>query len=121
MIVGVGIDLVEIDRIATVLSRTPSVLGRLWTPAEQDHCAGRVSSLAARFAAKEAVAKALGTGVRGFAFLDIEVASDDLGRPSVVLHGGASAVAASAAVTRVHLSLTTSQTTAAAYAVAEGP
>lgn len=120
MIVGVGIDLVEIDRVAAVLSRTPSVLDRLWTPAEQARCAGRVPSLAARFAAKEAVAKALGTGIRGFAFVDIEVVVDALGRPSVALHGGAADVAAAARVTRVHLSLTTSVTTAAAYAVAEG-
>lgn len=120
MILGVGIDLVEIDRIASVLSRTPSVLGRLWTPAEQARCAGRVPSLAARFAAKEAVAKALGTGIRGFSFLDVEVVSDDLDRPSVLLHGGAAEVAAAAGVACIHLSLTTSQTTAAACAVAEG-
>ncbi len=119
MIVGVGIDLVEIDRVAAALDRTPSMLGRLWTPAEQEHCAGRVPSLAARFAAKEAVAKALGTGIRGFTFLDVEVVVDGLGRPSVVLHDRAAEVAAGRGVTVVHLSLTTAITTAGAYAVAE--
>jgi holo-[acyl-carrier protein] synthase len=120
VILGVGIDLVEIDRVAAVLARTPSVLHRLWTPAEQARCAGRLPSLAARFAAKEAVAKALGTGIRGFAFLDLEVVVDGLGRPAVRLHEPAAAVAAAAGVERIHLSLTTSVTTAAAVAVAEG-
>ncbi len=120
MIVGVGIDLVEIDRVADALRRTPSMLDRLWTPGEQQHCAGRIPSLAARFAAKEAVAKALGTGVRGFAFLDVEVVADELGRPSVVLHERAAAVAADRGVVVVHLSLTTAVATAGAYAVAEG-
>lgn len=120
MIVGVGIDVIEIERVAAALARTPSMHDRLYTPAEQAHCAGRVPSLAARFAAKEAVAKALGTGIRGFAFLDVEVVADELGRPSVVLHERAGEAAAARGIQVVHLSLTTSVTVAAAYAVAEG-
>jgi holo-[acyl-carrier protein] synthase len=117
---GVGIDLVDIDRVEAALGRTPSIAGRLWTPAEQAHCRGRVPSLAARFAAKEAVAKALGTGVRGFAFVDVEVVADELGRPAVALHDRAAEVAAAAGVTGWQLSLSTSRSTAGAVAVAVG-
>ncbi|CAN5373235.1 holo-ACP synthase [soil metagenome] len=120
MILGVGIDLIEIARVAAALTRTPSMHARLFTAGEQAYCGGRVASLAARFAAKEAVAKALGTGVRGFTFLDVEVVTDGLGRPSVRLHDRAAEVASAAGVAVVHLSLTTSEQHAAAYAVAEG-
>ncbi|MEE8603200.1 holo-ACP synthase [Euzebya tangerina] len=119
MIVGVGIDLIEIERVRTALARTPSMHDRLFTPGEQAYCDGRVSSLAARFAAKEAVSKSLGSGIRGFTFLEIEVTNDELRRPSVVLHGRAAEVAADLEVDRVHLSISTSDTIAAAYAVAE--
>lgn len=120
MILGIGVDLIEIDRVRTALRRTPSLLGRMFTGGEQRYCQGRIPSLAARFAAKEAVAKALGSGVRGFTLLDIEVIGDDLGRPSVRLHGRAADQAGKSGVTSVHLSLSTSDTMAAAYAVAEG-
>ncbi len=120
MIVGVGIDLIEIDRIRAALSRTPSLRRRIWTSAEWEGCADRVERLAARFAAKEAVAKAIGTGVRGFSLVDVEVISDGVGRPSVVLRGPAIAVAEARGVAVVHLSLTPSDAVAAAYAVAEG-
>lgn len=119
MIHGVGIDLVEVARFDAALTRTPSLVGRLFTTAEQQRCAGRVERLAARFAAKEAVAKAMGTGIRGFAFRDIEVAADDLGRPLTVLHRGAADTAARLGITVIHLSLTTAHTTVGAYAVAE--
>lgn len=120
MIVGIGIDLIEIQRVAEALGRTPSLYDRLFTAGELGSCRGRVGSLAARFAAKEAVAKALGSGIRGFTFLDVEVVSDDLGRPWVQLHGRAGEVAAARGVEVVHLSLSTSDALAAAYAVAWG-
>ena len=116
---GVGTDLVEVDRFARTLERTPSIRGRLFTDAELATCGDRVDRLAARFAAKEAVAKALGTGIRGFAFREVEVVLDDLGRPAVVLHGAAAAVAAELGVARVHVSLTTLPAMAGAHAVAE--
>lgn len=120
MIVGIGIDLIEIQRVRTSLGRTPSLLNRMYTESEQSYCRGRIPSLAARFAAKEAVSKALGSGVRGFTLLDIEIIGDDLGRPSVRLHDRAADRAQLAGVMQVHLSLSTSDTVAAAYAVAEG-
>jgi holo-[acyl-carrier protein] synthase len=124
-VVGVGVDALEIARMRTALRRTPGLAARLFTETERVSCTSRcgelrVGGLAARFAAKEAVAKALGTGLRGFAFRDIEVRSDPLGKPEVVLHDGAAAVAERLGVERVHVSLTTSGQLAIAHAVAEG-
>ena len=119
MIVGVGIDLIEIARVRTALARTPSMHDRLFTVGEQDYCEGRIGSLAARFAAKEAVSKSLGSGIRGFTFLDIEVVNDELSRPTVVLHRRAAAKALQLDVSHVHLSISTSDTMATAYAIAE--
>lgn len=105
--------------------RTPGILTRLFTDSERASCRSalgepRYPKLAARFAAKEAVAKAFGTGIRGFAFRDIEVRNDELGRPRVELHGGAAALAERLGVARVHLSLTTGAQLAVANAVLEG-
>ena len=87
-----GTDIIEIDRIKAAIIKTPSFKDRIFTKNEQDYCfgkkAGRYSSLAARFAAKEAVAKALGTGLGSKASpLDIEVLNDTLGKPYVSLKG----------------------------------
>ncbi|MEX0658461.1 MAG: holo-ACP synthase [Egibacteraceae bacterium] len=124
--IGVGVDALEIARMRAALARTPTLAARLFTESERATCTSRcgdlkVGGLAARFAAKEAVAKALGTGVRGFSFRDIEVCPDRLGKPEVVLHQGAAARAERIGVDRVHLSLTTSGDLALAHAVAEGP
>jgi holo-[acyl-carrier protein] synthase len=124
-IVGVGVDAVEISRVQTALQRTPTLLARLFTERERATCITRCGDLrfgglAARFAAKEAVAKALGTGIRGFGFRDIEIMADELGKPTVTLHGGAVQIAARAGVTAIHISLSTSTDLAVANAVAEG-
>jgi holo-[acyl-carrier protein] synthase len=124
VIVGIGVDAVELARMRAALDRTPSLAQRLFTERELHSCrtrsgGWRVGGLAARFAAKEAVAKAFGTGIRGFAFRDVEVLNDHLGRPEVVLYAGAADVAAGLGVARVHLSLTTSVTVAIANAVLE--
>jgi holo-[acyl-carrier protein] synthase len=123
-VVGVGVDAVDIARVRTALQRTPTLLQRLFTEREQGSCVTRCGDLrypglAARFAAKEAVAKALGTGIRGFAFRDIEVLTDEHGKPTVTLHGGARDAAQAAGVARVHVSLSTSAELAVANAVAE--
>ena len=123
-VVGIGVDALEIQRLRVALARTPSLAGRLFTDSERAVCTSRrgdvtVGRLAARFAAKEAVAKALGTGVRGFSFRDIEVLPDELGTPRVTLHGGAADVAAQLGIWRVHVSLTTTADLAVANAVAE--
>lgn len=87
---AVGIDLIEIDRVAAVLAKHPErFLRRVFTDAEVAVCRGRVSELAVRFSAKEAVMKALGTGARSVAWRDIEVLPDRRGKPVVYLYGGA--------------------------------
>ena len=83
-----GIDFIEIDRIADVIARHGDrFLNRVYTPDEIAHCRGRIPELAARFAAKEAVMKALGTGVRGVGWRDIEVLPNRRGKPLVFLYG----------------------------------
>lgn len=123
-VVGVGVDAVDIARVRAALTRTPGLLRRLFTEREHGSCVTRCGDLrygglAARFAAKEAVAKALGTGIRGFGFRDIEVLGDENGRPTVTLHGGAVDVARAAGIAQVHVSLSTSADLAVANAVAE--
>ena len=123
-VVGVGVDAIEIQRVRDALTRTPTLLTRLFTEDERASCITRCGDLrygglAARFAAKEAVAKALGTGIRGFSFRDIEVLADEGGRPIIELRAGALAVARDAGVTRVHVSLSHSTGVAVANAVAE--
>jgi holo-[acyl-carrier protein] synthase len=123
-VVGVGIDVVEIARMRAALERTPNLLTRLFTDRERLACSNasgrlRIPGLAARFAAKEAVAKALGTGIRGFSLLDIEVVTEESGRPTVMLHARAAELAARLGVGCVHVSLSTSADLAVANAVIE--
>jgi holo-[acyl-carrier protein] synthase len=125
MIVGVGTDLVQVARVWAVLERKGDrALRRLFTPAEVARCRGGRSpreSFAARFAAKEAFFKALGTGWgRGAAWAEVEVVSAPSGAPTLRLHGGAAALAAAAGVRRVHVSLTHTGDLAGAYVVLEG-
>ena len=87
---AVGVDIIEIERVHRALARHGRrFLGRVYTPLEAAFCKGRVSELAARFAAKEAVMKALGTGARGVAWREIEVLPDRRGKPLVYLYGRA--------------------------------
>ncbi len=116
-----GVDLIEIARIAAAVDEHGErFLRRTFTPAEVDSCGGRVESLAARFAAKEAVAKALGTGIRDFSFLDIEVIKGKLGQPQVQLHGGAKTLADSLGLDHWSISLSHDKTHAIAQVVAWG-
>jgi len=103
-----GVDLIVIDRIADVLARHGDRFrNRIFTPREQDYCGDRVQELAARFAAKESVMKALGTGVRGVGWREIEVLANARGKPIVVLHGRARARANHLGIRRVEISMTT--------------
>jgi holo-[acyl-carrier protein] synthase len=87
---AVGVDIVEIERVEKALAKFGDrFLGRVYTPLEAAFCRGRVSELAARFAAKEAVMKALGTGARGVAWREIEILPNHRGKPLVYLHGRA--------------------------------
>ncbi len=123
-LVGIGVDAVEIDRMRRALERTPALADRVFTPTELLQCRSRGdrrrhARLAGRFAAKEAVAKAFGTGVVGFAFRDIEIVNDHGGAPAVVLADPARAVAVRRHITKVHVSLSLTGTVAFATAVAE--
>ena len=118
---GIGIDAVEVDRFRRVINRTPGVVRRLFTEGEQAAGARRrdpAQRLAARFAAKEAVMKALGVGLGAFAFHDVEVVNAPSGKPSLVLRGKAAALAQDRGVRGWELSLTHTDRTAHAVAVA---
>ena len=115
-VLGVGIDVCDLDRFAASLSRTPGLAERLFVGDEVDR---PIASLAARFAAKEALAKALGAPV-GLAWHDAEVVSESTGRPRFVLRGTIAACAASLGVVSVHLSLSHDAGVASAVVVLEG-
>lgn len=114
------------ERIAAVLARTPSMRERLFTPGEQAYAESAKPLMAwqrfaARFAAKEAVLKALGAGLGACKFVEIELVRDDsTGAPSVALHGGAAKLASDRGVARLHISLTHTATRATAFVIAEG-
>ena len=104
---AIGVDLIELDRVAHVLARHPRrFLARVYTPLETAFCRGRVPELAARFAAKEAVMKALGTGARSVGWRDIEILPDRRGKPLVYLHGRARARAERIGLVAIDISLT---------------
>ncbi len=105
-----GIDAIEIERIAGVLERHGErFLGKVYTEREIAHCQGRVNELAARFAAKEAISKALGTGLRGVYWREMEIVSDPRGKPVVVLHMNAKRRAENLGITDLGVSLTHSR------------
>jgi holo-[acyl-carrier protein] synthase len=114
-----GIDTLEIERVARSLERFGErFLRRFFTPQEQADCGGQPHRLAARIAAKEAVAKALGTGIGAVRWVDIEVRSAPSGRPMLHLHGQAAAVAAELGLTEWDISLSHSREVASAMCVA---
>ena len=117
--VEAGIDTMEIDRIKATLDRFGErFLRRVYTEREAARYRNRPSELAARFAAKEAVMKALGTGVRGIRWRDIEIVSNRRGKPIVVLHETAARRASLLGFTHIGVSLTHSRTDAIAMVVA---
>jgi holo-[acyl-carrier protein] synthase len=126
VIVAVGIDLCEVGRLRRALAGQAGTRfrQRVFTTGEQVYCdargRGRIASYAARFAVKEAVAKALGTGFRdGVAWCDVEVVRDGERAPELALHGEAARMAECLGIARWHLSLTHTATMAAAVVVAE--
>jgi holo-[acyl-carrier protein] synthase len=124
VIVGLGIDVVEVGRLAEALERHGERFeGRVYTAAERAACnprGDRVLALAARFAAKEACLKALGTGwAEGLGFRDVEVVRDGNEPPRLILHGAAARRADALGVVRSHVSLTHQPGLAAAVVVLE--
>ncbi|HIM49936.1 MAG TPA: holo-[acyl-carrier-protein] synthase [Dehalococcoidia bacterium] len=115
-----GVDIIEIPRIKQVLDRYGQrFLNRVFTPDEIAYCRGRAPNLAGRFAAKEAAMKALGTGVRGVSWKDIEVIRADSGAPSLRLHGRAEKRAEWLQVGEMSLSISHSREYAVAFVVAQ--
>jgi holo-[acyl-carrier protein] synthase len=116
-VIGVGLDLVDIERFRTVLERRPTLRARLFTTGELALAGQRldpVPALAARFAAKEATMKALRVGLGAFSFQDVEVLRLSSGAPDLRVSGAAAALAAERGVTAWHVSLSHSVTTAGA-------
>lgn len=120
VVVGVGVDLCGVDRMAEALARTPGFAARVFTEAERAYCDRRrrnpAERYAARFAAKEAVLKAMGLGIGACGMRDIEVVRASSGAPSVALHGRAVALAAERGITGWHLTLSHTDTVAIAQA-----
>ncbi len=115
---AVGVDIIEIERVQQALARFGArFLGRVYTTLEVAFCRGRVSELAARFAAKEAVMKALGTGTRGVAWREIEVLPNHRGKPLVYLHGRARERAERIGLAELDISLSHSRDYAVAFVV----
>ena len=123
MIYGIGIDVVEVDRIEAAIERQGEVfVDRLFTEREKDYCRKQNRPgmhYAARFAAKEAVSKALGTGIGGKAgWLEMEVIRGESGAPTIMFHGNAADFIAAEGIATVQVSLTHARDYAAANAVA---
>ncbi|MBQ2035464.1 MAG: holo-ACP synthase [Peptococcaceae bacterium] len=123
MITGIGTDLIEIVRIQRAIEKNPHFMERVYTANEIAYCQRKKNvwqSFAARFAAKEAVSKALGTGIGPVGLMEIEILNAENGQPKVVLHGKALQLAADRNIQRVHISLSHSEAYAMATAVLEG-
>lgn len=116
MIIGIGIDVCDVRRFAEAIERQPRMVQRLFTPLEAERS---MASLAARFAAKEALAKALGAPA-GMSWHDAEVQTDDGGRPFFVITGTVQARARELGIGTVHLSLSHDAGIASAMVVCEG-
>lgn len=123
MLIGVGCDVIEIARVKKAIEREAFV-ERVYAPEEIAYCRGRgaqaAASFAARFAAKEAVLKALGTGLRGGELQEIVITNDALGKPSVQLLGYHAELAAQLGVNNIAISMSHSRETAMAYVIMEG-
>lgn len=125
MIIGIGTDITSIQRIEKAVERFGErFIKKVFTEDEASYCKGKkeqAAHLAARFAAKEAILKALGTGIsKGIGFKDVEVAREQGRRPEVILNGKAKDVAESLGVKNIHLSISHDSGLAAAFAVIEG-
>ncbi len=123
MIAGVGTDLIEIARVQRAIEKNPRFVERVYTAQEIVYCRRKKNpwqSYAARFAAKEAVSKALGTGIGSVGWTDIEILNTKNGQPLVSLHGKAQQLAVERNIQQVHVSLSHSEAYAMATAVLEG-
>ena len=123
MIIGIGTDIVEIDRIEKATLRTVGFIDKVFTHNEQAHYEqkhNQVETLAGFFAAKEAVSKALGTGFRNFGLKDIEIVPNALGKPEVYLYKNAKLLCDELKIKRIEVSISHCKEYATAFAIAEG-
>jgi len=119
-VLAVGVDLVELARIQWIVDRFGDrFLERVYTSEERRYCAGRIPQLAARFAAKEAISKTLGTGVQGLRWSEMEIVVGEHGRPEVRLHGAALERAQTLGLQEFAVSLSHSRGHAIAFVVAQ--
>lgn len=121
MIKGTGIDIIEIERIQKAMDRNPRFLERLFRENEINILREnqfKPSSVAGFFAAKEAILKALGTGLRNLSWQDIEIYKDKMGKPHVKLHNNALKTAYSRDINQIHISISHSRDNAVAQAIA---
>ncbi|MEZ5306421.1 MAG: holo-ACP synthase [Pyrinomonadaceae bacterium] len=125
MILSIGTDIIEVYRIRETIERTKRFATRVFTEAEREYCeskgAAAAQSYAARFAAKEALLKALKTGLRGeISWTDIEITNDELGAPEFRLKGKAAEMIDEMGATRIHLSISHTTEHATAQVILEG-
>lgn len=127
MILGIGTDIIEIDRIKASVEKSSIFIKKMFTENEITYFIDRsmnIEVIAGNFSAKEAVSKALGTGIRGFAFKDIEILRDELGKPYVILHNNANKIAEKIVGDngkyKIHISISHSKENAIAYVILEG-
>ena len=117
----VGVDMVEVSRMARGVARHGErFYNRFFTAQEQAYCEGRAENLAGRFAIKEAVGKALGTGIGDVRWVDIEVVNDERGRPLLILHDQAQTLADELGLIEWSISLSHTETHAIGFVVAMG-
>lgn len=122
MIFGIGTDIIEIDRVKNALQRNPKILKRLFTEYEIIYFQSRnmnIQHIAGGFSAKEAVVKALGTGIRGFSWKDVEILRGSSGKPMVKLYNNAKEIATQKKISVISISISHSENYAMAVAIAE--
>jgi holo-[acyl-carrier protein] synthase len=123
MIIGVGIDIIEMDRVKRAVERHKGFVDRLFSQEEADYFIRKgmaVSSIAGGFAAKEAVVKAMGTGFKAFGWKDVIILRDPLGKPEVKLRGGARRLCETKGIERILVSISHGRDYAVAQAIAIG-
>lgn len=122
MIFGIGTDIIEIDRVKKALERNPKILDRLFTEYEILYFKSRnmnIQHIAGGFSAKEAVVKALGTGISGYSWKDVEILRGSSGKPMVKLYNKAKEIATKNKISTIFISISHSNNYAMATAVAE--
>jgi len=124
MIIGIGTDIIAVARIGRLIERNPRFVEKVYSASEQEYCQSKANpaqSYAARFAAKEAFMKALGTGWdEGICWAEIEVINNDKGKPEIVLRGATLRYFAARKLDRIHLSLSHEKEYAIATVIVEG-